>query len=1421
MRLQLICVLSLMVAAACAQTAQPAPALATFSLTETFGVAHPDQLLTFDLKVPVEPAQTVLIVEDGQGGGVAVPYQLVAGGEQLAVRTSLAAGERKSFSLRLGTPAALPAGGVTVTETPGYFEIANGLTGVRVPKAVAALVPGQLPSPVQGVRLRDGAWTATGGRLAATVPDGLTPRMSVTFLERGPLKTVVQVRYDFAVLPAPPAAPPTPRCSTTTIEVQAGQPSILFEEETDLPRSYGLELYPAVRPTHARYRGHHADSKAAGYEPDGQMYRQWHQRPALDAQVDLTYGSPRSYGRIARWDPWIANTGWYWQLFDGAAGPEGNLVGVFAGRASRQIGSTHSGVESYTAPAGMADLVSAVDARGNLHAVYVGGGALWLLSCDATLAPGKPVKIAEGLMNPDLVTLADGALSVIAYDPQTQGFVEVHGRAGEAFTRQPVVLADAGGVTVGDPYAYQAARGDAHFLFFYGDRQGKREGLLFSRAPDETVFTFRSALGELGYYRHINRSCFAALPDGRIRLLTTNKGGYATVSTIAPAGLTLSPPAEMPDGRVLNFGAALDPLTGGYAVSDHEGKLHDYPAAGAPRSAPLDIPRDHHGQGANRRMVATSPDGTAVLLHGGNSDNAYTQSVFRGTGGAWAAWPAASALGMACTRVHYHAPSGQFVVLGRKDGKLTAYSCKPAELTPTPLFVVAETEVRRAGFSVVAQPSTPASPRTRFQWGLFVGTKGADLKPAVEIQPIARQLNLHGGINLDKIQRYTLDFPDPAQGYGAMYMPKPAVTSLIAKLRADKSGIHGGGFHSWLYNAEPMGRQLIDLWADTTGEKAARLTSEIIASGRTLLDQFVNGDGIYAMPTHYWHGGLEMSRKLVWLDGLLGAEGTSPEEKRRLKAVAVLFGSILFDNDFVPLDNHLGINLGTPNMPVQQQNYRQMYALLLANHPMMRERVKNVAGAARSMLQSTVNEHGAHMGSLHYVGAANGPLLATFQQLQRAGVYDAFAQEERLERFAEFYLQALTPPEVRFGGLRRMVAIGDGATEGTEEYGMLGTGYATAKPALSQRLMGAWRENGKVHTGFHGSTLLKIDDTLPGVTPNLGDAKFPGYYSILRSGWGTPLENAVWCVNGNFYVDHCHNDLGALTLYLLGAPVSVDWGSLYTPRVSGGAMHSTVIQESAFGQAWDKDVANFDSGVGFSGHYGNHGVGEATAVDTYPDGKRMISTLRSGLRDGGKPENITTWVRTVSLVTADPKLPVLLIRDTFSGKEAAVPKIWTLNLMADGVVETPAGPQTPPQRTHPYADKATDPATQLPSAGPVFPLAAGTNRLGFTGQTWKGHPSGGIDWDVYLLPDAPQQAQLGNWANQSSPSAHEFERAQGRKYEERQHILRVRGTGEFVTVIVPWPKGAKPEGLSVTREGELIAVRSAGREIRFRTDGTW
>jgi hypothetical protein len=125
--------------------------------------------------------------------------------------------------------------------------------------------------------------------------------------------------------------------------------------------------------------------------------------------------------------------------------------------------------------------------------------------------------------------------------------------------------------------------------------------------------------------------------------------------------------------------------------------------------------------------------------------------------------------------------------------------------------------------------------------------------------------------------------------------------------------------------------------------------------------------------------------------------------------------------------------------------------------------------------------------------------------------------------------------------------------------------------------------------------------------------------------------------------------------------------------------------------------------------------------------------------------NDLEWSRSVRLIHAIPELPIIAIRDTFSGPRAAEPKILTFNLMAAGPVATPAGPMTPPERTHARESftpgKAED---ELPSAGEVFELPPGVHRLGFSGQAWKAHPAGGIDFDVYLSSDTAAQVHIGN-----------------------------------------------------------------------------
>ena len=672
--------------------------------------------------------------------------------------------------------------------------------------------------------------------------------------------------------------------------------------------------------------------------------------------------------------------------------------------------------------------------------------------------------------------------------------------------------------------------------------------------------------------------------------------------------------------------------------------------------------------------------------------------------------------------------------------------------------------------------------------------KGKDLGKATEVQNIARQMNLHGGFNLNKIHRLTLDFPDPPQGYGSLYMDREALAALKQKLREDSAGPHGKGYHAWLYRAEPYSRPLVDMWKDESGGKLDAAVAAVRKTAHGMLDAYVNGDGIYDFHYHYWHGGLAMMRHGIWIDQILSDERSTGEQRRQMKAAATLFANVLWDNDLVPLDNAHGLNLGTANMPVQQTGYRHFYAVMLARHPAMRENARRVEESVRRMVKRLINKHGAEIGCPHYMGASFAPTLNTLLQIKQQGKSDPFAQEPRLAKFAEFFMQLMTPPEPRLDGKRGFIPLGDGSIEPSEMLGELATGFRDANPELSKRLMGMWLENGKPHSGFFGCTFFMIDERLPQASPNLGDASFPGYMSVLRNDYGTRNETAVWLIAGDWHSDHRHNDHGSVIIYALGQPLSNDWSAIYTPHTPGSYTKSAVVFADSIKGGWAKDSPGVNVGTAW------RSGSEQEKLRSFPEGAYTRAWMKTGSKD-----KQSKWTREVIKIHADPAHPVIVIRDRFAGARAAAAKVMTLNLVAQGAVATAVGSITPVPRKHPrVGHNPKDPKHLLPSTSRIIKLTSGIQRFGFIG-------SQGIDFDVYTV-GAKREAIIGNWA---AP----IWGGHARNRYESQHILRIKGRGPFTTLIIPWRKGDKPSGLKVARKAKTIIISDGKTRTIIEPDG--
>ncbi|NQU24303.1 MAG: hypothetical protein HQ567_23725 [Candidatus Nealsonbacteria bacterium] len=464
------CLPILLPSEAFAQTPKPKDVVATFTLQETFGVQHPDQIVAFDLSAPVDPAKCYLLGPTG----VEVPYQVLGGGKQLAVRTRLPAsrmavrrglgdtGQSQARNWKFDTAgvkkclstdgpfftsgdvvqvdgttlpeglsrdtdyyvtrlefravqgwgfyfiglSAMPGGptipitkagqnagllsqalvadratnqfyahahglpdgvpvrfrtrgelprplrpgatyfveGATADRfrlsatrggepiellTPGHglhemliewtwtlkrgreprpapgvratlhadakiWEIVNDRLGVRMAASQVPTDPLRPPAPVQGVRLADGRWTATGPSAILFTPGTRVKRLTTTLVEAGPLKTVAELiyeldraQYNYGNTVVCPAGPGKYTCR---IEVQAGQPSVLIEEDTDCQFSYHID-FAGLPFNQARYRGHSVSDKLYGWRPDGKKVANKTTDTFFDLPFDKDYTS--------------------------------------------------------------------------------------------------------------------------------------------------------------------------------------------------------------------------------------------------------------------------------------------------------------------------------------------------------------------------------------------------------------------------------------------------------------------------------------------------------------------------------------------------------------------------------------------------------------------------------------------------------------------------------------------------------------------------------------------------------------------------------------------------------------------------------------------------------------------------------------------------------------------------------------------------------------------------------------------------------------------------------------------------------------------------------------------------------------------------------------------------------------------------
>ena len=168
---------------------------------------------------------------------------------------------------------------------------------------------------------------------------------------------------------------------------------------------------------------------------------------------------------------------------------------------------------------------------------------------------------------------------------------------------------------------------------------------------------------------------------------------------------------------------------------------------------------------------------------------------------------------------------------------------------------------------------------------------------------------------------------------------------------------------------------------------------------------------------------------------------------------------------------------------------------------------------------------GAAAGSTHYQSTFFEPLILNYMNPATQGALSM--ADPRWTTYANWELSIQTPPEPRFGNVRKGYSNGDGNTEADVRTGMLGTALYPVNAPLAGNLMWAWQQsNSPAHLTEDGqfvTTLAVIDPTIPAVIPGTG----------VRRRWRASTSRATirWSVStsGRRTKPHCGSSTEAST----------------------------------------------------------------------------------------------------------------------------------------------------------------------------------------------------------------------------------------------------------------------------------------------------
>ena len=254
---------------------------------------------------------------------------------------------------------------------------------------------------------------------------------------------------------------------------------------------------------------------------------------------------------------------------------------------------------------------------------------------------------------------------------------------------------------------------------------------------------------------------------------------------------------------------------------------------------------------------------------------------------------------------------------------------------------------------------------------------------------------------------------------------------------------------------------------------------------------------------------------------------------------------------------------------------------------------------------------------------------------------------------------------------------------------------------------------------------------------------------------------------------------GSPSLYLLGAPVCISFGSMYNVQhvVGPWVSCSTYIPVSELGWSGDNSIWRLEHL-----HRPQYAVRHAfnAILDTYtyeptPDRVDLTCTF-----------SVSGWVRHLTYYRDVVSCPIVRLRDSNTAGD------FDLHPAHDG---DRCGHQAGRQYDHAYH----------------------AHRHAVQHSKWRllqiHGPVGCVVGPVLLRPCCP--GFIGVWTNTwaNGTEAAQYRAATGHPFEEKQYILRIKTAGPCDVVVVPYLTGQRPANLNVVQVSGGLRVDPAARTL--------